>query len=57
MRQNAVGASITDMLLQAQCIEHIFSKIEILSVEKKRKGVIEESQFKTKGSSVPACGY
>lgn len=30
MRQNAVIASTTDLLLYAQCIEHNFSEIEIL---------------------------
>lgn len=37
MRQNAVIASITDMLPQAQCIEHIFSKIGIISSYEKGK--------------------
>lgn len=55
MRQNSVIASITDMLLQAQCIEHIFSKIEIFCQFWKRKGVIKESQVKTEASF--SCGH
>lgn len=36
MRQNAVIASIIDMLLQAQCIEHTFLKQKFFLVVKKK---------------------
>lgn len=50
MKQNAVLASITASLLQAQKIEPIFSAIEPFSVMK-RQGVRKEGQVRTE----PCC--